>query len=91
MEIKWKITELENLIAYFEQDIDLSSTFLEFDTYVFQKKNKGKLENKFITKHRINKEKYYDIMLELQAFVRQLKRILRMFELEEANNQKRIN
>lgn len=90
MEIKWKITELESLIERMEKDVDLSSTFLAFDSYAFLKKNKGKLENKFIIKHKTNKEKYYDLMLQLQSFVRQLKKILRTFELEESQNAQKI-
>lgn len=80
MEIKLKIQTIRSLIQKIEQEIDLSTVVIQFDAYEFLMKNRGEIENKFINKHRSNKEKIKLVMSDINQFNRQLRKILNEFE-----------
>lgn len=83
MEIKYKIKELTSLIQIIEKEVDLSDTIIKFDSYEFLMKNRGKVENKFILKHRSNKERFKILAQDINHFYRQCKKILQYFEEED--------
>lgn len=83
MEIKYKIKELHDLIQIIENEIDLNDTIIKFDSYEFLMKNRGQIENKFILKHRSNKERFKSLAQDINHFYRQCKKILQYFEEED--------
>lgn len=84
-EIKWVIEELTQIIVKLENEIDFSALVLQFDSHEFLMKNRGQIENQFIIQHRTNKEKLKTLLVELNQFYRQLKRILQMFTQMDEN------
>lgn len=90
MEIKWKIQTLNALIDKIEKEIDLTTLIIQFDSYYFLMKNRGIAENKFINKHRSNKEKIKLISSDIHQFNRQVKKILQLFQLEDEKNAKKL-
>lgn len=89
MEIKFKIEELRSMLRILEKEVDLGYTILRFDSYEFLSKNRGQAENKFIMKHRSNRDRFKTLSQELNSFQRQLNRILTYFETEDERLAKR--